>query len=239
MVSAHERPYSDFRAAAGNCLGVRKVLGRFAPLCKQCSFVRWWAQPIWILSKEPRYSVEATAAHSSELSALIHRSSLQRRAWNNLQETRLMDKENCPCSLVFSASKLWLNPTLSLRLWYNTPPPNENNRLNNNSPLDGRATATSKILTSAPSLITSSHFRFKDDGLHGHVQQMRMDLNWNSLIYNWSDAKLRFALQVVTDTAWTPTNLRRWGCREVDPLCVLSGRPCTLRHLLNARSSVL
>ena len=48
-------------------------------------------------------------------------------------------------------------------------------------------------------------------------QQMRMDLNWNSLIYNWSDAELRFALQAVTDTAPTPTNLRRWDCREVDP----------------------
>ena len=32
-------------------------------------------------------------------------------------------------------------------------------------------------------------------------QQMRMDRNWNSLIYNWSDAELRFALQAVTDTA--------------------------------------
>ena len=70
-------------------------------------------------------------------------------------------------------------------------------------------------------------------------QQMRMDLNWNSLIYNWSDAELRFALQAVTDTAPTPTNLRRWGCREVDPSCVLCGRPCTLRHLLNACSSAL
>ena len=68
---------------------------------------------------------------------------------------------------------------------------------------------------------------------------MRMDLNWNSLIYNWSDAELRFALQAVTDTAPTPTNLRRWGCREVDPSCVLCGRPCTLRHLLNACSSAL
>ena len=70
-------------------------------------------------------------------------------------------------------------------------------------------------------------------------QRMHMDLNWNQLIYNWSDAELRFALQAVSDTAPTPTNLHRWGCREVDPSCVLCGRPCTLRHLLNACSRAL
>ena len=70
-------------------------------------------------------------------------------------------------------------------------------------------------------------------------ERMHMDLNWNRLIYNWSDAELRFALQAVSDTAPTPTNLHRWGCREVDPSCVLCGRPCTLRHLLNACSSAL
>ena len=70
-------------------------------------------------------------------------------------------------------------------------------------------------------------------------ERMHMDLNWNRLIYNSSVAEVRFALQAVSDTAPTPTNLHRWGCREVDPSCVLCGRPCTLRHLLNACSSAL
>ena len=69
---------------------------------------------------------------------------------------------------------------------------------------------------------------------------MHTDLNWNRLIYKWSDAELRrFALQAVSDTAPTPTNLHRSGSRDVDPSCVLCGRPCTLQHLLNACSTAL
>ena len=65
-------------------------------------------------------------------------------------------------------------------------------------------------------------------------KQMFLDLSWTSLIYNWSDAELRFAVQATTNTAPTPTNLRRWGNQEVDPCCCLCHRMATLRHLLCA-----
>ena len=62
---------------------------------------------------------------------------------------------------------------------------------------------------------------------------MHQDLSWQRLIHNWSDAELRFALQATTDTAPTATNLRRWGVLEVDPACIMCGKPATLRHVLN------
>lgn len=67
-------------------------------------------------------------------------------------------------------------------------------------------------------------------------EQMHMDLSWNRLIYNWSDAELRFALQATTDTAPTATNLHRWGHHEIDTACKLCGRLATLRHAVNACS---
>ena len=70
-------------------------------------------------------------------------------------------------------------------------------------------------------------------------EQMHLDLSWNRLNYNWSDAELRFALQATTDTAPTPTNLHRWGNQEIDTACKLCGRPATLRHTMNACSSAL
>ena len=70
-------------------------------------------------------------------------------------------------------------------------------------------------------------------------KQMHQDLSWQKLIYNWSDAELRFALQATTDTAPSATNLRRWGLSQVDPACILCGRPATLRHVLNGCSVAL
>ena len=68
---------------------------------------------------------------------------------------------------------------------------------------------------------------------------MHLDLSWKRLIHNWSERELRFALQGMTDTAPTNTNLRRWGNPNVDTACALCGRPATLRHVLNACSSAL
>ena len=68
---------------------------------------------------------------------------------------------------------------------------------------------------------------------------MNLDLSWQQLIHNWSDAELRFALQATTNTAPTPLNLRRWGVQSVDPSCQLCGRPASLRHILNACPSAL
>ena len=65
-------------------------------------------------------------------------------------------------------------------------------------------------------------------------RHMHQDLSWQRLIHNWSDAELRFALQATTNTAPTATNLRRWGVSEVDPACIMCGKPATLRHVLKA-----
>ena len=65
-------------------------------------------------------------------------------------------------------------------------------------------------------------------------ERMHQDLSWQQLIYNWSDAELRFALQATTDTAPSATNLRRWGVANIDPACCLCGKPATSRHVLNA-----
>ena len=64
-------------------------------------------------------------------------------------------------------------------------------------------------------------------------RHMHQDLSWQCLIHNWSDAELRFALQATTDTAPTSTNLRCWGVSEVDPACIMCGKPATLRRVLN------
>ena len=70
-------------------------------------------------------------------------------------------------------------------------------------------------------------------------KHMHQDLSWQQLIHNWSDAELRFALQATTDTAPTATNLHRWGLSQVDPACILCGKPATLRHILNGCSVAL
>ena len=70
---------------------------------------------------------------------------------------------------------------------------------------------------------------------------MQEDLSWQQLIHNWSAAELRFALQAPADTTPAATNLCRWelSCRQVDPACILCGKPATLRHMLNGCSVAL
>ena len=62
---------------------------------------------------------------------------------------------------------------------------------------------------------------------------MHEHLSWQRLIHSWSYAEIRFALQATTDTAPTATNFRRWGVSEVDPACILRGKPAKLGHVLN------
>ena len=68
---------------------------------------------------------------------------------------------------------------------------------------------------------------------------MHSDLSWRRLLHGLDDANLRFSLQIITNTAPTPDNLRRWGVTEIDTSCALCGKPCTLRHVLNACSVAL
>ena len=68
---------------------------------------------------------------------------------------------------------------------------------------------------------------------------MHQDLSWQQLIHNWSGAELRFALQATADVAPTAANLRRWGLSQVDPACILCGKPATLHHTLNGCSVAL
>ena len=51
--------------------------------------------------------------------------------------------------------------------------------------------------------------------------------------------KSELLLQIITNTAPTPDNLRRWGVTEIDTSCSLCRKPCTLRHVLNACSVAL
>ena len=62
---------------------------------------------------------------------------------------------------------------------------------------------------------------------------MHQDLSWQRLIHKWSDAELCFALQAITDTAPTATNLRSWGVSKVDPACIMCDKPALLCHVLN------
>ncbi len=62
---------------------------------------------------------------------------------------------------------------------------------------------------------------------------MCCDLTWRRLLHGLDGGELRFTLQVITNTAPTPDNLRRWGQQNIDPACELCGRPSTLRHVLN------
>ena len=67
---------------------------------------------------------------------------------------------------------------------------------------------------------------------------MEQGLSWQRLLQNWSDAELRFALQDTMDPAPNATNLRRLGVLEVDPACIVCGKPATLHHVLHGcRSS--
>ena len=70
-------------------------------------------------------------------------------------------------------------------------------------------------------------------------RHMHQDFSWQHLIHNWSDAKLHFALQATTNTSPTATNLRRWGVSEVDPACILCGKPATSCGVLNASPAAL
>ena len=113
-----------------------KVLGRFAPLCKQCSL---------FVGERNRFGL---CIRNFE------------KLWKQQQHIRLKiickrQGEICPCSLVSDdAPKLVESNTDPPSLIQHTNPEQEQ-RLNNNSQLDGRSTAISKILTSAPSSITS------------------------------------------------------------------------------------
>ena len=82
--------------------------------------------------------------------------------------------------------------------------------------------------------ITCVLFSGRDCGWTG-PDIMHQDLTWQRPIHTWSDAELRFALQAITDRAPTATNLRRWdvSTSEVDPACIMCGKPASLRHVLN------
>ena len=75
--------------------------------------------------------------------------------------------------------------------------------------------------------------RLQGRRLDCRFRHMRQNLSWQWLIHNWSDAELRFALQAITNTAPTAINFCLWGVSEVDPACILCGKPATLRHGLN------
>ena len=68
---------------------------------------------------------------------------------------------------------------------------------------------------------------------------MHIDLSWRRLFHGLDDANLHFSPQIITNTAPTPDNLQRWGVAEIDMYtsCSLCGKPCMLRHVLNACSN--
>ena len=63
---------------------------------------------------------------------------------------------------------------------------------------------------------------------------VNLDLSWRRLIHGIDDGELHFTLRAITNTVPTLDNLRRWGNTTIDKACVLCGRPCTLRHVLNS-----
>ena len=60
---------------------------------------------------------------------------------------------------------------------------------------------------------------------------MKLDVGWNSLLYDYSDRLLKFVVNAQTNTLPTPDNLRRWGLKR-NVACGLCGRnEVTLSHV--------
>ena len=60
---------------------------------------------------------------------------------------------------------------------------------------------------------------------------MKLDVGWNSLLYDYSDRLLKFVVNAQTNTLPTPDNLR-WGLKR-NVACGLCGRnEVTLSHVL-------
>ena len=66
------------------------------------------------------------------------------------------------------------------------------------------------------------------------MNEEKMDITWQSLIYQVPRGVMGWAVRACTQTLATPDNLRRWGVR-VDPKCMMEGcgQLCTLGHLLS------
>ena len=57
----------------------------------------------------------------------------------------------------------------------------------------------------------------------GLNEMMKLDVGWNSLLYDYSDRLLKFVVNAQTNTLPTPDNLRRWGLKR-NVACGLCGR---------------
>ena len=77
-----------------------------------------------------------------------------------------------------------------------------------------------------------SELEMQADHLHWE-RVMAQDLTWNKLIYRMTDREVKFLLQALTNTAPTPSQLRRYGYLDHDncPLCAEKG--CSLMHVLS------
>jgi len=66
----------------------------------------------------------------------------------------------------------------------------------------------------------------------GLDQMMRKDLDWTTLLYDYSERLLKFVVNAQTQTLPTPDNLRRWKAKR-DAVCGLCGeKEVTLSHIL-------
>lgn len=66
----------------------------------------------------------------------------------------------------------------------------------------------------------------------GLDEMIRKDLNWNSLLHDYSNRLLKFMVNVQTNTLPTPDNLRRWTLKR-NVVCGLCGQnEVTLSHIL-------
>jgi len=70
-------------------------------------------------------------------------------------------------------------------------------------------------------------------GLSWGLDRMRRkDLDWTTLLYDYSERLLKFAVNAQTQTLPTPDNLRRWKAKR-DAVCGLCGeKEVTLSHIL-------
>ena len=67
---------------------------------------------------------------------------------------------------------------------------------------------------------------------YGLTEFMEKDLTWNKLLYMYSEALVKFCLNVRTNTLPSPDNIRRWG-KATNLCCGLYGLRCaTLNHIL-------
>ena len=57
----------------------------------------------------------------------------------------------------------------------------------------------------------------------GLNEMMKLDISWNSLLYDYSDRLLKFVVNAQTNTLPTPDNLRRWGLKR-NVACGLCGK---------------